>query len=54
MTVGEIFTTAGVGGLIVTIVLLSAATVYVVLTRWILQGGKEDKPPWEQMGWPFE
>jgi hypothetical protein len=54
MTVSAIFTTAGIGGIIVVAVLLSAAAAYIGLTRWILQGGREDKPPWERMGWPFE
>lgn len=51
---GAFFTTPGIGGLVATVVLLSAAAVYVALTRWILQGGQEEKPPWERMGWPFE
>ena len=58
MTVGEvlgkIFTTPGIGGLIAVIVLSSAVAIYVGLTRWILQGGREEAPPWERMGWPFE
>jgi hypothetical protein len=51
---GKIFTTPGIGGIIVATVMLSAAAIYVGLTRWILQGGREEAPPWERMGWPFE
>jgi hypothetical protein len=54
MNVSQIFTTPGVGGIIVVIVLSSAAIVYLGLTRWILRGGREDAPPWERLGWPFE
>ena len=35
-------------------VLLGAAAIYLGLTYWILQGGQEEEPPWEQMGWPFK
>ncbi len=48
------FTTPGIGGIIVAIVLSSAAAIYFGLTRWILRGGEEEKAPWEKMGWPFE
>jgi len=54
MTVGEIFTTPGIGGIIVVTVMLSAAAIYVGLTRWILQGGQEERPQWERRGWPFK
>ncbi len=54
MTIAAIFTTPGIGGIIATTVLLGAVGIYVGLTRWILQGGQEDDPPWERMGWPFE
>jgi hypothetical protein len=54
MTVSSIFTTPGIGGIIATVVLLGAAAIYLGLTRWILQGGREEQPPWERMGWPFE
>jgi len=54
MDIGWVFTTPGIGGIIVAIVLLSAAAVYFRLTRWILQGGEEERQPWEEMGWPFE
>jgi hypothetical protein len=54
MNVGTIFTTPGIGGLIATIVLLVAAVTYLILTRWIMRGGREEEPPWERMGWPFK
>lgn len=54
MTVADLFTTPGIGGIITMAVLASAAAVYLGLTRWILQGGREDEPPWERRGWPFE
>jgi hypothetical protein len=52
MTVGDIFTTAGIGGLIVAVVMTAAAAVYAGLTYWILQGGREEEP-WDDLGWPF-
>jgi hypothetical protein len=54
MNISWIFSTPGIGGIIVTVVMLSAAAIYVGLTRWILQGGLEEKPPWERRGWPFK
>jgi hypothetical protein len=54
MTISRIFTTPGIGGIIAVVVLLGAAAIYLGLTRWILQGGREEQPPWERMGWPFE
>ena len=54
MDIGAIFTTPGIGGLIAITVLGCAAVVYVGLTYWILQGGREDEPPWENRGWPFD
>ena len=54
MTISAIFTTPGIGGIIATAVLLSAAVVYFGLTYWILQGGREERPHWERMGWPFK
>lgn len=54
MTISEVFTTPGIGGVIAVAVLLGAAAIYLGLTRWILQGGREEEPPWERMGWPFE
>ena len=54
MNVSWIFTTPGIGGIIAVTVLSSAIAIYFGLTRWILRGGREDVPPWERMGWPFE
>jgi len=54
MTISDIFTTPGIGGLIAIIVLLGAAVIYFGLTYWILQGGREERSPWERMGWPFK
>jgi hypothetical protein len=54
MSISDVFTAPGFGSLIVAVVLLCAAVIYVGLTRWILQGGREEAPPWERMGWPFE
>jgi hypothetical protein len=54
MTISSIFTTPGIGGIIAMVVLMGAAAIYLGLTRWILQGGREEQPPWERMGWPFE
>jgi hypothetical protein len=53
MDVSSIFTAPGIGGIIVGVVLLSATVIYVGLTRWILQGGRDAERPWERMGWPF-
>lgn len=47
-------TTPGIGGIIATVVLTGAAAVYVGLIRWVIQGGQEEQPPYERMGWPFE
>ncbi len=39
------FNTAGVGGVILLLVIGLAMTIYVLLTRWILRGGEgEDEP----------
>ena len=54
MGISWIFTTPGIGGIIATAVLLTAAVIYIGLIRWILHGGREEAPPWEQMGWPFK
>lgn len=43
MPIGEFFTSAGPGGLVVLAVILLAATIYFLLTRWILAGGKEEE-----------
>lgn len=40
MPISEFFVTAGPGGVVVFFVILVAATVYFLLTRWILAGGK--------------
>ena len=53
MGIAMIFTTPGIGGLIAISVLGFASVLYVGLTYWILQGGREDEPPWEHMDWPF-
>ena len=54
MNLSWFFTTAGVGGIVVSVLLLSAAAIYFGLIRWILRGGEEERPPGERMGWPFE
>jgi hypothetical protein len=54
MTISDLFTTPGIGGIIATSVLLGAAVVYFGLTYWILRGGREERPPWEGMGWPYK
>ena len=38
-----ILDTAGIGGLILSGVLGTAVVVYILLTRWILRGGREDE-----------
>ncbi|MGD2103592.1 MAG: hypothetical protein PVJ55_00570 [Anaerolineae bacterium] len=52
--ISQLFTTPGYGGIIATVVLVGAIAVYVGLIRWILQGGQEEQPRYERMGWPFE
>lgn len=51
MAIGEriayLLTSAGPGGVIVVTVILTAATVYTLLTRWILKGG-EAADEWEE------
>ena len=46
MTIGEIisafFTSSGPGGAVVIGVAIIAMAIYVQLTRWILDGGKEN------------
>ena len=39
--IGSLFTSAGPGGVIVVMVIGLAATVYFLLTRWILRGGEQ-------------
>ncbi|GAB4280497.1 MAG: hypothetical protein Kow0080_33420 [Candidatus Promineifilaceae bacterium] len=34
--------TPGIGGIVVMSVIIIAITVYVFLTRWIIQGGQEE------------
>ncbi|MBS1252497.1 MAG: hypothetical protein MAG451_01536 [Anaerolineales bacterium] len=47
MTIGELigafFTTPGPGGVVVILVLGLAGAIYVLLTRWILQGGQAEE-----------
>jgi hypothetical protein len=54
MSISALFTTPGIGGIIATSVLLGAAVTYFGLTYWILRGGREEKPQWERMGWPYK
>ncbi len=54
MNISTFFTMPGIGGLFAIIVLLTAAVIYFSLARWVLQGGREEEPPWERMGWPFK
>jgi F0F1-type ATP synthase assembly protein I len=46
MSIGNVieafFTAAGPGGMVVMTVIGLAATVYFLLTRWILRGGEQD------------
>ena len=46
MTFGEaahwFVNTAGIGGIMVTAVILIAAAVYTFLTRWLLQAGEDE------------
>lgn len=37
-----LFTSSGPGGVVVIVVIGLAAIIYFWLTRWILQGGKEE------------
>ncbi|MGD2144860.1 MAG: hypothetical protein PVF54_10315 [Anaerolineae bacterium] len=53
-TISALFTAPGIGGIIATVVLASATAIYVSLIRWVLEGGREELPPYERMGWPFE
>lgn len=54
MTISTLFTTPGIGGIFAIAVLLGAAVIYFSLARWVLQGGREEEPPWERMRWPFK
>lgn len=37
------FTSSGPGGVVVVSVIVLAATIYYLLTRWILEGGREEQ-----------
>jgi hypothetical protein len=52
--ISALLTTPGIGGIVVTVVLVSATAIYVGLIRWVLEGGREEQPPYRRMGWPFE
>ena len=41
--IGTFFTAPGPGGVVVVVVLGLAATIYVLLTRWILRGGEVEE-----------
>ena len=41
--IGDFFNSSGPGGIVVVSVILTAATIYYLLTRWILDGGKEEQ-----------
>ena len=43
MSIGQFFVTPGPGGVVVLFVILVAATIYFLLTRWILAGGKDEE-----------
>ncbi len=43
MSIGAIFTTPGIGGVIAIIVLVGAVVIYTGLTYWIMRGGKKDQ-----------
>ena len=40
--ISAFFTTSSPGGVVVIVVFLTAAVIYYRLTRWILDGGKEE------------
>ncbi len=40
--IGAFFTHSGPGGIVLTVVILTAAIIYYRLTRWILSGGSEE------------
>lgn len=44
------FTTPGLGGVVVITVIVLAATIYVLLTRWILKGGETEEDAWRRRG----
>ena len=41
--IGAFFNSPGPGGIMVISVIVLAGTIYYLLTRWILEGGKEDQ-----------
>ena len=43
MSIGQFFVMPGPGGVVVLFVILVAATIYFLLTRWILAGGKDEE-----------
>ncbi len=43
MSIGAIFTTPGIGGVIAITVLVGAVVIYTGLTYWIMRGGKKDQ-----------
>jgi hypothetical protein len=49
VSISWVFTEPGIGGIIAVVVLLGAAAIYIGLTRWVLQGGREEAPPREQL-----
>lgn len=40
--IGAFFTESSPGGVVVIVVFLTAAMIYYRLTRWIIDGGKEE------------
>lgn len=48
--IDSLFTSAGPGGVVVILVIGTAATVYFMLTRWIVQGGEDDGPGFNRFG----
>lgn len=41
--ISAFFTSAGPGGVVVITVIGLAASIYILLTRWILRGGEPDE-----------
>jgi hypothetical protein len=40
--IGAFFTSSSTGGVVVIVVFLTASMIYYRLTRWIIDGGKEE------------
>lgn len=40
--IGAFFTSSGTGGVVVIVVFLTASMIYYRITRWIIDGGKEE------------